>query len=231
MSSSQTPASRRIPLIARLVGLVACLAMALPVAADAAQPYAPGEQVKVSGIVSDAEGRPLPGLEVVLTGHRRSFDVWSWQRHKRGASSLTTTTDDQGAFTILWRWDKFYNRFVIAAGIGRDGNDEDSWWRVVELDLTRSMKRGSPVVANLLVEKPEEVRSLQAFVASLGSIDTRRVYQELGKPDKVQSVELSRYREVTWWYFDKGMLYRFVDGRLDSSESFEPVPQFENTER
>ena len=46
----------------------------------------------------------------------------------------------------------------------------------------------------------------------------------------MQSVELADHREVAWWYFDRGMLYRFVDGRLESSTSFEPVPQLENTE-
>ena len=210
--------------------LAATTALGLPVAAAAARPYAPGEEVEISGVVSDASGQPLAGLEVVLTGYRKSFDVWSFQSRRRGDSALTATTDEKGGFTIRWKWDKFYNRFHLVAGIRKGASGEDDWWRVAELDLTRAMKRGSPVVAHPLVAAPEEVRSLQAFVASLNSTDTRRVYQELGKPDKVKSVELADHREVTWWYFDRGMLYRFVDGRLESSTSFEPVPQLENTE-
>lgn len=203
-----------------LAGSVLAVLAAAP--AESAR-YAKGEIVVVAGRVADAEGQPLPGVEVVLSGHRRNLDVWNLKMNDRGRSDLSAITDDKGMYSISWRWDPFYNRFALSAGIRQTIGGEDTWWEVAASDLTRAMKRGSPVVGNLTIERADEVRSLQAFVAALDSDDAQRVYQELGKPDKVRKIQLPRHEEVTWWYFDRGMMYRFVDGRLESSESFEPV--------
>lgn len=234
MSSQVKPLLKPTPLAPRrrskvlrrgaTLALWALPLLALAVAAPAhAARYTRGEEIVVTGRVTDADGQPLPGVEVVLTGHRRDFDVWSFKMSARGRSSLTATTDVKGSFEIRWRWDPFYNRFNLSAGIRQTIGGEETWWEVGASELTRAMKRGSPVVANLTIENADDVRSLQAFVAALESADAKRVYQELGKPDKVRKIQLPRHEEVTWWYFDRGMMYRFVDGRLDSSESFEPV--------
>ena len=218
-TSQERSTNRRL---ARLALASTALALLLTAPAAAAR-YSKDEVVTVTGIVADLDGNPLSGVEVVVSGHRRDFDVWNFKSRERGESDLTAFTDDKGSFSIDWRWDPFYNRFRVSAGIRQTIAGEENWWEVAAADLTRAMKRGSPVVANLAIERADEVRSLQAFVEGLGSDDARRVYQELGKPDKVRKIQLPRHEEVTWWYFDRGMMYRFVDGRLDSSESFEPV--------
>lgn len=202
--------------------VLAILAAVVVTPAESAR-YARGEVVVVTGRVADADGQPLAGVEVVLSGHRRDLDLWNLKMNDRGRSDLSAVTDDKGSYSIDWRWDPFYNRFKLSAGIRQTIGGEDTFWEVAAADLTRAVKRGSPVVANLTIERAGEVRDLQAFVAALDGDDARRVYQELGKPDKVRKIQLPRHEEVTWWYFDRGMMYRFVDGRLDSSESFEPV--------
>lgn len=206
----------------RLVLAGSVLAILATAPAESAR-YARGELVVVTGRVADAEGQPLPGVEVILSGHRRDLDLWNLKMSERGHSDLSAITAGDGAYTIDWRWDPFYNRFGLSAGIRQTIGGEETFWEVASADLTRAVKRGSPVVANLTIERAAEVRELQAFVATLDGDDARRVYQELGKPDKVRKIQLPRHEEVTWWYFDRGMMYRFVDGRLDSSESFEPV--------
>ena len=206
----------------RLALAASVLAILAAAPAESAR-YARGETVVVTGRVADAAGQPLPGVEVVLSGHRRDLDLWSLKMNDRGRSDLSAITDDKGSYSIDWRWDPFYNRFGLAAGIRQTIGGEETFWEVATADLTRAVKRGSPVVANLTIERAAEVRDLQAFVAAVDSDDAVRVYQELGKPDKVRKIQLPRHEEVTWWYFDRGMMYRFVDGRLDSSESFEPV--------
>lgn len=206
----------------RRLAAVSGLALVAAAPAPAAR-YAQGEEVEVTGRVTDLDGEPLAGVEVVLAGHRKNFDVWGFQWQRRGESAVSATTDAAGAYSLVWRWDRFYNRFRLAAGIRQSVGGEETWWEVASADLTRAVRRGSPVIANLTVESADEVRSLQAFVEGLSGDDARRVYRELGKPDKVSKVQRARHVEVTWWYFERGMLYRFVDGRLDSSESFEPV--------
>jgi acyl-coenzyme A synthetase/AMP-(fatty) acid ligase len=64
---------------------------------------------------------------------------------------------------------------------------------------------------------------LREFVASVHSDDERKVYDEMGRPDKVERVQYPERTEVSWWYFDAGRVYRFRDGRLEQVVPFEPV--------
>ena len=50
-----------------------------------------------------------------------------------------------------------------------------------------------------------------------------RVRAREGEPDLVDTLELPYGREITWWYFDRGRAYRFLDGELRDEISFDPV--------
>jgi hypothetical protein len=69
------------------------------------------------------------------------------------------------------------------------------------------------------------VRTLRAFVDSIDSDDERRVYREQGKPDRVEA-RTGAADEAAWWYFESGRVYRFRDGALVATESFDPVEEF-----
>jgi hypothetical protein len=45
----------------------------------------------------------------------------------------------------------------------------------------------------------------------------------MGKPDRVDRLEMSGGDEVAWWYFERGKSFHFRDGRLDQVMEFEPV--------
>jgi hypothetical protein len=81
------------------------------------------------------------------------------------------------------------------------------------------------VVASLVVQNKNAqfVTKLRELLASIKSDDERRVYDEMGKPDKVERVVYPGRTEVSWWYFDAGRVYRFQDGRLEQVVPFEPV--------
>ena len=51
------------------------------------------------------------------------------------------------------------------------------------------------------------------------SDDERRIYQQMGKPDRVEE----RGAERSWWYFADGRMFRFDDGELVETRAFDPV--------
>ncbi len=215
--------------------VLALLVLATAFPSAAASPYAAGETVEVTGTVTSTDGRVLPGVEVRLTGYRKSFNLWKVRRVKKGVYTAEAVTGSDGRYRIPWRWDKFYNRFELTAGLdtrpaekngapAAETAERPRFLVLAESDLSRRMLQGSPVVASPVIEDTETLESWQAFLGTLESPAQHQVYQELGKPDKVRVLDFSRHREVAWWYFERGKVYRFRGGEVESVDSFEPVP-------
>jgi len=212
-------------LIAGIAALGA-LAAATPAAAT---PYDNGERVEFKGVVSDPEGRPVPGVQVVLEAARRYLSLRQLRRAEKDVRRVSTTTDAQGKYTIDWPWDAYFNRLEILAGVTvRHGREEN--FEVYEReDVSGRVLAGSPVVSAIVIHNRGFVDRLRDFVASVQTADQRRVYEEMGVPDDVKRVEVAGRRqeaEVSWWYFAAGKVYRFRAGRLDQVERFDPVQRF-----
>ena len=67
---------------------------------------------------------------------------------------------------------------------------------------------------------------MRDFSASIDSDDERRIYAEMGNPDRVQRTIAADHEEVSWWYFQSGKAYRFKDGVLEQVVHFEPIKPF-----
>ncbi len=217
-------AARRGRLLPRLasVGLMLVLA-AVPADRLEARSYRTGDPVTVTGQVTDAGGRPLAEVEVLLEVSRRTFKLRSFRREKRDTLRVPTTTDQDGRYSIVWRWDGYYNTFELAVGMAvRKGGREDVEV-FTRVDVTESMKGGSPVVVPLVVDDTSYLDSLREFLTGLESDDELRIYREMGRPDRIDTGESSVDPDRSWWYFEAGKVYRFRGGELQQVTHFEPV--------
>ena len=167
---------------------------------------------------------------MVLLASHRGFELRSLRRVEEGLVRVAATTDAQGRFAIEWSWNPYYDTFRIRAegGPGSPAGAGSGAQRGVltEVDLTRRIGEGSPVVVALEVADAGPHRELQASTAAPHSDDERRVFDEMGKPDRVDRLEMPGGEEVAWWYFDRGKSFHFRDGRLDQVSEFEPVTGF-----
>jgi hypothetical protein len=201
------------------------LSLAIPVPALAAR-YSPGEKVQVTGLVTDGAGKPLADVRVVLEASRGFFNLRQLRPDQRETRRVQATTNSQGAYSLEWPWDGFFNRFELLVGIPirRAGGEQ---LEVLEReDVTRRIEQGSPVVSAVVVRNAELIRKVQEFLASLKSDDERRIYQEMGRPDEVKKTLYPDRQEISWWYFDRGRMYRFRDGRLEQVVPFDAVQPF-----
>lgn len=226
---------RSLPLTLAL----SALALA-PLAAHAARaPYEEGQEIEITGAVTDGDGRPLSGRTVVLEVYRRGFSLRSLSpsemgRSKKGLQQRTAITDEIGRYTITWPWHDYYNRFELSVG---DFGD-DGYYVEERADLSRRVMRGSPVIVSFVIGEStggavapapagavttpaQPVRETRP--ASGGSGDEDRILGRYGEPDRIDRLELPYGVEVTWWYFDRGRAYRFLDGELSDELSFDPV--------
>ncbi|MCP4662781.1 MAG: carboxypeptidase regulatory-like domain-containing protein [bacterium] len=210
-----------------LPGLVSVALMLLLAAVPAgllyARTYRTGDPVTITGQVSDAGGRPMAEVEVLLEVSRRTFKLRSFRREKRDTLRVPATTDQDGRYSIVWRWDSYYNTFELAVALAVRKAGRDSIEVFTRVDVTEQVKGGSPVVVPLVVEDTSYLESLREFLAGLASDDELRVYREMGRPDRIDAGESGQDPESSWWYFEAGKVYRFRGGELQQVTHFEPV--------
>ena len=227
----QTP-HRSAPALATLLGSAAVLAALLaaatpgPARAFLRPAYEPGQRVEVKGLVTDPDGHPMENMDVTLELAREVFDFRRFHRKEVKVTPVAATTNDKGEFSIVFPWDDYYNRFDLVVSVPVRGLHGDETTELERQDLTSKIDHGTPVVATVVVENAAFVRNLREFVASVDTPDERRVYQEMGRPDKVKISKYPDHEEVSWWYFTSGKVYRFTSGKLVSTDTFDPVKDF-----
>jgi hypothetical protein len=208
---------RRAPILAALAGLLCLLAAAR---------YDQGQRIQVTGIVADSQGQPLQGIRVVLEVSRTYFSMRNLRRTADpDVRRVSATTDARGNYTLEWPWDSYFNHFELVAGVPVHTRSGESVQELARQEVTRRVEAGSPAVIAVTIENQNRkfLDSFRQFLASIQTEDQRKVYQEMGKPDRVRNVQYPGYLESSWWYFEAGRVYRFRDGHLEQVTPFDPV--------
>jgi hypothetical protein len=199
------------------------LAVLLAATPAAAAPYEQGQRIQFTGLVSDRQGQPLAGVQVVLEVTRTYFSMRHLRREQVDTRKVRGTTNERGEYSLEWPWDSYFNHFELAVGVPVRKARAEQLQELERLDVTKRAVAGAPVVSALVVQNAAFIVHLREFLASVRTDDQRRVYDEMGRPDKVETVKYPSWAEVSWWYFETGRVYRFRDGHLEQVVPFDPV--------
>ena len=201
-----------------------CLMAAGAAAPVFAARYDQGQRVQVTGVVSDAQGRPIPDVRVTLEVTRTYFSVRQLRRTEdKEVRRVSATTGASGEYTLEWPWDSYFNHFELVVGVTVRARSGDRLEELSRQDITRRLTAGSPAVVAVTIENRKFLDDFRGFLATIRTDDQRKVYQEMGKPDRVRNVQYPGHLESSWWYFESGRVYRFRDGRLEQVVPFDPV--------
>lgn len=220
------------PIALSLLALVLVLLFAFPDSAEAVDwkfwkgPFERGQKVEFTGIVTDADARPLQGVQVILEAERREFRARRMRKEPVDTFRVSATTGQRGEYTILWPWNSYYDRYYLLVAVPYRKAGRDTLSVLQRYDITEKVKDVTPIVTPLEVKDVTFLNSLRSFLANVDTADEKRIYQEAGKPDKVENVGTGGAFGSTWWYFDTGKLYRFEGGELLETKDFEPVEKF-----
>ncbi len=185
-----------------------------------AKAHRTGDIVPIRGTVLDGQGRPLEGVEVVLEARRAQLRLRSFRRESGPPLRVIATTNAAGAFEIEWTWDRHHNEFeLVVAHTQRDSGTVE---RFAHLDITALINAGGPVTTSIAVPEGSVLRWLRRYKGPTTEPE-RKVYSELGRPDRVDIALANDGDELSWWYFEHGKVYRFKDGGLLDVTRFEPV--------
>lgn len=216
----------------RLVAALALIALMVGFAASGEaqrfkrdKPYPDGTKILITGVVSDLSGNPVDDLLVELVAKRYGFKVARMGKKVEREVRVSSQTNDRGEYNIQWVWYRYYNDFELEASIEvPTGADTVRKEVLARTELNNRIEQGAPVIVPLVIADPAFLETFRRFVAGLDTDDEQRVYAAQGRPDKVDALDLPDRSEEAWWYFERGKVYRFIDGRLDQVEDFEPVP-------
>ncbi|HEY4575873.1 MAG TPA: carboxypeptidase-like regulatory domain-containing protein [Thermoanaerobaculia bacterium] len=216
---------RRAPILAALTGLLCLLAAFLtPRPAMAAAHYDQGQRIQVTGVVADAQGQPIQDLRVVLEVSRTYFSMKSFSRTAEpDVRRVSAVTDARGNYTLEWPWDSYFNHFELVAGVPVRTRAGDTVQELARQEITRRVEAGSPAVVAVTIDNRQFIDNFRQFLASIKTDDQHKVYQEMGRPDRIRNVQYPTYLESSWWYFEAGRVYRFRDGHLEQVTPFDPV--------
>ncbi len=182
--------------------------------------------VQITGRVTDASGRSLSDLQVVLEASHRSFDFSTLTRVERGQTRRTTRTDARGEFSLRWYPNDYFNQFDLKIGMTVRVPDGDQFYTLEQRSLDGLQLEEGPLAVDVTVADTSFLLRYRSFVAGLDSEDEHKVYSEMGIPAKIDRIALATHEEVTWWYFEAGKAFRFKNGGLAEVSRFEPVEPF-----
>ena len=219
---------RRISFQPALLWLLGLLVAGSLTTAAAAR-YDQGQRIQVTGVVTDSQGQPINNVRVVLEVSRTYFSMRELRRTAdKDVRRVSATTDARGNYTVEWPWDSYFNHFELVAGVPvhrrlENGQTGETVQELARQDVTRRVDAGTPAVIGVTIENRQFLDNLRQFLASIQTDDQRKIYQEMGKPDRIRNVQYPSHLESSWWYFESGRVYRFRDGRLEQITPFDPV--------
>jgi hypothetical protein len=215
---------RRISFQPALLWLLGLLVAGSLTTAAAAVRYDQGQRIQVTGVVTDSQGQPINNLRVVLEVSRNYFSMRELRRTAdKDVRRVSATTDARGNYTVEWPWDSYFNHFELVAGIPVRTKTGETVQELARQDVTRRVDEGTPAVVGVTIENRQLLDNVRQFLASIQTDDQRKIYQEMGKPDRIRNVQYPSHLESSWWYFESGRVYRFRDGRLEQITPFDPV--------
>ena len=188
-----------------------------------------GTPIKISGRVLDTSRTPLRSVTVLFEIARRpSSGLFKRRKQQETVDkvSLPTMANEEGSFTIEWPWDPFYDTFSVAVALPIHQGTHRTFEILHRTDLSTALMQAGHAEVELIVEESPGLVWLRRFLDEGVGDDERRIFEELGRPDRYDAPAAEGEKEA-WWYFTAGKVYWFKGGSLEQVEHFEPIPPLE----
>lgn len=179
------------------------------------------EQRIVRGQVADEMGRPVAGTPVLLVARNLGFGVPYYR--DLGQQELKTRTDEEGRYRLTFTPEDLGNNFFLFF-YGDQGFDAVRYQKPEPLDITKPLRSKREVVIDQTLQTHSQWEQVEKLMQVYGpESDRGRVLRQMGLPEK-REVGRGGERDIeTWWYYSKGLNYRFVKSVLESTFQFEPI--------
>jgi hypothetical protein len=179
------------------------------------------ERRVITGRITDQQGRPVAGTPVLVVGRTlelgAGFDYRQLDRRQ-----LKVLTDQDGRYTAEFLPKDLGNNFYLFF-YAEEGFDGVRYQRPEPIDVTSRLRELRELRFDLVLLDHPNWNEVQRRITTYGTGSMRgKVLRQLGLPERVERGAGEEPSE-TWWYYSKGISYRFAGPLIESSYTFEPI--------
>lgn len=177
----------------------------------------------VSGRVTDEAGRPVSGTPVLLVARDLEFQPAQNAYREIGRQDQTTVTDTEGRYRFEFVPKKLGNDFHLLFYAER-GFDSARFQRGEPIELNSRLVRESVVTVNHVLRTRPDWAETERLIARYGATSPRgQILRQYGYPEKLEHLKAMNVETEVWWYYTRGISFKFSDGEFRGQSNFEPI--------
>lgn len=179
------------------------------------------EQRVVSGRITDQQGRPVPGTPVLVVGRQLDFTA-KFDYAELDRQGLKVLTADDGWYRAEFIPSELGNNLYLFF-YAEKGFDSVRFQKPEGIDITKRLKEGRELRLDQALLDHPQWKEVQRRIAQFGADSMKgKVLRQSGLPERIDRGAGDQSAE-TWWYYSKGISYRFAGSTLEGSHAFPPI--------
>lgn len=179
------------------------------------------EQRVVTGRITDQQGRPVQGTPVLVVGRKLDLNM-KFEYKELDRRDLKVLTDRDGRYRAEFIPSDLGNNLYLFFYAG-EGFDGARFQKPDGIDITGRLKESREVRLDQVLLDHPKWKEVQQKIAQYGADSMRgKVLRQLGLPERVER-GIGDQPTETWWYYSKGISYRFVGPAIEGSYTFQPI--------
>ena len=175
----------------------------------------------ITGRITDQQGRPVAATPVLVVGRRLDLDM-KFDYKELDRRQLKVFTDGEGRYRAEFIPKELGNNFYLFF-YAEEGFDAVRFQKPDTIDITDRLKEGKELRFDQVLLDHPKWKEVQQQIALYGADSMRgKVLRQLGLPERIDRGVGDQPAE-TWWYYAKGISYRFAGPAIEGSYTFQPI--------
>jgi len=179
------------------------------------------ERRVIAGRITDQQGRPVPETPVLVVGRKLDLNL-KLEYQELDRRQLKVLTDREGRYRAEFIPEQLGNNLYLFF-YAEEGFDVIRYQRSDSIDITGRLGEGQELKFDQVLLDHPKWKEVQQKIALYGGESMRgKVLRQLGLPERIDRGVGDPPAE-TWWYYGKGISYRFSGPAIEGSYTFLPI--------